>query len=144
MKKGFTLMELIIIVVIIGILAMIALPQFFKVAERGRAAEGVATLDALRNAQLRRATERGTTTAVMDDLDIEDSSVLLKFFNAPVLVGGIDIQNTPDAVIATVQRNATQNEAGNNYTLGIRADGIFTCAGGAADTCQMVRPKEAD
>jgi len=141
MKKGFTLMELIIVVVIIGILAMVGLPQFFKVAERGRAAEGIALLGSLRNAQLRRAAERGTTTAVAAELDV-GVPANLRFFNAPALTGGIDPETAPASVIAAVTRNANQNQAGNGYTLSIQADGVFQCAGGLAATCATVRPQE--
>ncbi len=142
MKKGFTLMELIIVVVIIGILAMVGLPQFFRVAERGRAAEGIALLGSIRSAQLRFAAERGTTTGAMANLDISDPTATLKFFGAPALVAGVDPQNNVGAIIATVQRNGNQNQAGNTYTLGIQANGIFTCDGGAANMCTLVRPQE--
>ncbi|MDD5130223.1 MAG: prepilin-type N-terminal cleavage/methylation domain-containing protein, partial [Candidatus Omnitrophica bacterium] len=39
MKKGFTLVELIIVVIIVGILASIGLTQYNKVVEKSRAAE---------------------------------------------------------------------------------------------------------
>ena len=143
MKKGFTLMELIIVVVIIGILAMVGLPQFFRVAERGRAAEGIALLGSIRNAQLRFAAERGATTANVGDLDINvPAAAQLRFFGAPVLTAGVNPETQPASVIATVQRTATQNQAGNNYTLSIQANGVFQCAGGLATTCQIVRPRE--
>ena len=53
MKKAFTLVELIIVVIIIGILASIAIPQFNKTMERSRIAEASAVLGAIRGAQLR-------------------------------------------------------------------------------------------
>ena len=40
-KKGFTLVELMIVVAIIGILAIIAIPQYIKYIKRSRTAEGV-------------------------------------------------------------------------------------------------------
>jgi prepilin-type N-terminal cleavage/methylation domain-containing protein len=142
-KKGFTLMELIIVVVIIGILAMVGLPQFFRVAERGRAAEGIALLGSIRNAQLRFAAERGATTGNVADLDINiPAAAQLRFFGAPQLVAGVNPEAQPGAVIAQVARTAVQNQAGNNYVLSIQANGIFVCAGGLAGTCQIVRPRE--
>jgi len=142
MKKGFTLMELIIVVVIIGILAMVGLPQFFRVAERGRAAEGIALLGSIRSAQLRYAAEHGRTVGVMASLDISDPTATLKFFGAPTVIANIDPQNAPGSVIARVTRNTAQNQTGNTYTLSIQANGIFQCAGGSAGTCNIVRPQQ--
>ena len=40
-KKGFSLIELLVVVTIIGILSSIALPMYNKAVERSRAAEGI-------------------------------------------------------------------------------------------------------
>jgi prepilin-type N-terminal cleavage/methylation domain-containing protein len=50
-KKGFTLLELIIVIIVIGILVAMALPQFTKVAERGRIAKAKGYLDMFRKAE---------------------------------------------------------------------------------------------
>lgn len=57
MRKAFTLLELIIVVIIIGILASLALPQYAKVAERARSAEAKHILGMLRTAQIEYYTE---------------------------------------------------------------------------------------
>lgn len=129
MKKGFTLMELIIVVVIIGILAMVGLPQFFKVAERGRASEAFATLGALRSAQIRYATENpnSTTASNISNLDVDIPSDTLKYFNAPTVAA---VQNptttNSNTTVATIQRS----DSSNNYICTITGGGRIACTGG--------------
>lgn len=49
-KKAFTLLELLVVVLLIGILSAVALPRFNKVMEKSRAAEPLTHIPALRNA----------------------------------------------------------------------------------------------
>ena len=60
MKKGFTLVELIIVVIIVGILASIGLTQYNKVVEKSRAAEARMILGTLRSAEIAEYNESGT------------------------------------------------------------------------------------
>ena len=49
-KSGFTLLEIIIVIIIIGILASLAMPKFFKTVEYSRSAEALTSLGAVRRA----------------------------------------------------------------------------------------------
>lgn len=133
MRKGFTLMELIIVVIIIGILAAIGVPQFFKVAERGRAAEAVTALGGWRGAQIRFASENGATTNVVGNLDYE--STVSRFFGAVVLAKGVNPRSEPSTIIATMIRNNTNNAGYGAYQLRITTAGLITCVGGSAGGC---------
>ncbi len=52
-QRGFTLLELLMVVIIIAILASIALPQYFRVTERSRTAQALQILASIRGSQLR-------------------------------------------------------------------------------------------
>ena len=69
--KGFSLIELLVVVLIIGILAAIALPQYQKAVEKSRAMEAITILKTLHDQQafcfLEHGMESGTCT--QGDLD---------------------------------------------------------------------------
>ena len=126
-REGFTLIELLIVVIIIGILASIAVPQFFKVAERARSAEGVQILGAVRRAELRYYSEQGKMTGVITDLDY-DAPATNRYFNNPTPVAAT--YTGGNETIATITRNGTSNPGFGAYTLTAHGNGAITCAGG--------------
>lgn len=51
MKRGFTLLELVVVVIILGILATLGFTQYTKMVEKGRTAEAKMILGQLRTAE---------------------------------------------------------------------------------------------
>jgi len=47
---GFTLLELVVVIIIVGVLSSLALPRFFQVIELSRSTEALANLKAIRQA----------------------------------------------------------------------------------------------
>ena len=70
-SKGFTLIEMLVVVLIIGILAGIALPQYQSAVRKTRVAEAKITLRALVDATDRYFLQNGYGDWSYDDLDIE-------------------------------------------------------------------------
>ncbi len=63
-KQGFTLIELIVVIIIVGILAAVGLTQYTKMVEKGRAAEARVVLGSLRTAEVAEYNENGAYLAV--------------------------------------------------------------------------------
>lgn len=70
-KKGFTLLELLVVVLIIGILAAIALPQYRKAVAKAELTQIISRVKAISNAQDRYYLVNGTYATDMKCLDID-------------------------------------------------------------------------
>ena len=73
-KQAFTLIELLVVVLIIGILAAVAVPQYQKAVLRARFVQLVTDNNALVKAQKLYFLANGTYTTNLDELDIDIKS----------------------------------------------------------------------
>ena len=70
MKKAFTLIELLVVVLIIGILAAIALPQYRLAVEKSKIAEATVMLKSMQDACTRYYLENPSGYCTFDTMDI--------------------------------------------------------------------------
>ena len=70
-KQAFTLIELLVVVLIIGILAAVAVPQYQKVVERSKATQVLAVIKTIYNAQLTYHMANGTYANSFDELAVD-------------------------------------------------------------------------
>lgn len=80
-RKSFTLLELIIVIVIIGILASLGLPQFFKTRERALGDEAIANLKLIAAAEKIYQMETGSYY-ISSDLNNINSNLKLSLTDA--------------------------------------------------------------
>ena len=74
MRKGFTLLELVVVVIILGILATLGFTQYTKMVEKGRTAEAKMILGQIRTAETAYNQQFGSFTSVLANLAVEAPS----------------------------------------------------------------------
>ncbi|MDP8265119.1 MAG: prepilin-type N-terminal cleavage/methylation domain-containing protein [Candidatus Aceula lacicola] len=123
-KTGFTLMEVILVVIIVAILAAVAIPQYSGIVERTRASEGVHVLGAILSSMERYHLENSAYTNNLGNLDVTIPT--LKFFGTPTVYTSC----ASNQICAIVLRNTS------TYQLRIWGNGTVTCtSGGSSPNC---------
>ncbi|MCB9899565.1 MAG: prepilin-type N-terminal cleavage/methylation domain-containing protein [Planctomycetes bacterium] len=69
-QRGFTLVELAVVVVILGVLAAFGVPRFMASVERSKASEAYTYLSTVQTAQERYLARQGSYASKIEDLDI--------------------------------------------------------------------------
>lgn len=139
-NAGFTLIELMIVVAVIGILAAVAYPSYINSVIKGKRAEGRAALTELLQQQERYMTQRNTYLAFTNAAGVTNpvsAGTTFKVFSgdspakaAYLLTASVCDSSTPitDCVMVEAVPNFTDAEAG---TLQILSSGTKTCTGGS-------------
>jgi len=122
-RKGFTLVELAVVIVIIGVLAAFGVPKFLNSVEKSKATEGFNYLSAFQSAQERYLAQNGSYASSIASLDV--SFPVMKYFNAPqdsdvtAVAGGL---GTNPTWTLTLTRTAATSSYGA-YTITFTQNG---------------------
>ncbi len=117
-RRGFTLVELMITVVIVGILASVAIPLYQANVKRAKAAEADAILGTIRTALRVYYAENGSYPTATDEypwdvsgLEIDSSDVIGKYFPAT------SFKLTSTSSSYTVKATGTGSSSGINRKI---------------------------
>ncbi len=114
-KRGFTLLEVLIVLIVLGVIAGLAIPVYTAQVEKSRKVEALQVLGAIRASEVRYFSEKGSYSATGLDFD----------FSAGALGAGTQtlhftygVASTGATFTATATRNATDGgSAANTVTI---------------------------
>lgn len=140
-QKGFTLIELMIVVAIVGILAAVAIPQYQNYITRAQVSRVMSELASLRTA---------VEACMMEGIDIDDAKCVLGWTESNLLgsTGAITKPLQGKALVVTVEgntalikakfgQNASTAITGKELVWGRNNNGEWQCG---ADVDERYRP----
>ena len=134
-RCGFSLVELSVVVIIIGVLAAFGIPRMLKSVERSKAAEAFKYLASVRAAQERYQAREGTYATLMTDLDMEQTAP--KYFTVGAIAAGAS-GSLEDSWALTLTRQGASAGYGA-YTVTFTQDG-YDPVNSTIDTMPDINP----
>ena len=125
-SSGFTLLEILIVIIIVGVLASVAMPLYFQQVESSRGVEARNAMGLIRRALegCYMGTQDYTACTSWDAMGMGDPSTSANsHFTYTVYIAG------PCTYTITAMRNALDNAtaAGKHISTGIIGGAVFTC-----------------
>lgn len=123
-KNGFTLTELLIVVVVISILASVGFPEYLKVMEKGRSSEARTILGQIRSGETAYYMEYNqfTNNAAALQFSVPSSCSATHYFSYGISVSGTTFTATAARCTAS---GKFPNSAIGAYSLNITDQGVL-------------------
>lgn len=115
-KSGFTLLEIIIVIIIVGVLASLALPRFFSTVEFSKSTEALSSLSSIRQSMERCYLGAGGTYAScnINTLDLENPGLVPGARFSYAIVG---VPTAISYVLTATRVSVDGGTAGDTITL---------------------------
>jgi len=128
-RKGFTLVELAVVIVIIGVLAAFGVPRFLQSVEKSKASEAFNYLSAIQGSEERYLAQNGVYASSISDLDVLLSNP--QYFTVPssITVTPDSAGNPAWALMLTRNANSSYGYTVNWTQLGFDTSSVSTIMG---------------